>query len=265
MLGAGGGSDVLLALYHDANSVDAVELNPQMTELVEETYAEFAGLVYDDPRVTVHTREARGFVARSNAQYDLVHIGLLDSFGASGAGVQSLNESYIYTVEAINDYLRITAPGGMLAITRWLKLPPRDSLKLVATTIDALRSMGVSDPGKQLALIRSWNTSTLLVKNGAFTAEDISSIRDFARSRSFDTAWFPGIQAERRESLQSSRSRRIFSKARRRCLVTTPLTISSVTSSTSSPQPTTGRTISTFSNGQRFPKYSLCASSAAPA
>ena len=34
VLGAGGGSDVLLALYHGANRVDAVELNPQMTKLV---------------------------------------------------------------------------------------------------------------------------------------------------------------------------------------------------------------------------------------
>jgi len=195
VLGAGGGGDVLLALYHGANSVDAVELNPQMTELVGDTYAEFAGFVYDDPRVAVHTREARGFVAQSNAQYDLIQIGLLDSFGASGAGVQSLNESYIYTVEAINDYLRITAPGGVLAITRWLKLPPRDSLKLVATAIDALRLIGVSDPGKQIALIRSWNTSTMVVKNGALSVEDVASIREFARSRSFDTAWFPGIQA----------------------------------------------------------------------
>ncbi|NND47686.1 MAG: SAM-dependent methyltransferase [Woeseiaceae bacterium] len=195
VLGAGGGGDVLLALYHGAKSVDAVELNPQMIELVRQTYAEFAGFVYDDPHVTVHTREARGFVAQSNAQYDLVHIGLLDSFGASGAGVQSLNESYIYTVEAISDYLRITAPGGVLAITRWLKLPPRDSLKLVATVIDALKLTGISDPGKQLALIRSWNTSTLLVKNGAFTTEDVDSMREFARSRSFDTAWFPGIRA----------------------------------------------------------------------
>ena len=195
VLGAGGGGDVMLALYHGAKSVDAVELNPQMTELVADTYAEFAGFVYDDPRVTLHTKEARGFVAQSSAQYDLVHIGLLDSFAASGAGVQSLNESYIYTVEAIDDYLSILAPGGLLAITRWLKLPPRDSLKLVATAIDALKLTGVSDPGKQLALIRSWNTSTLLVKNGAFTVEDVASIREFARSRSFDTAWFPGIQA----------------------------------------------------------------------
>jgi hypothetical protein len=55
--------------------------------------------------------------------------------------------------------------------------------------------MGVSDPEQQLAVIRSWNTSTLLVKNGAFTPDDATSIKDFARARSFDTAWFPGIEA----------------------------------------------------------------------
>ena len=195
VLGAGGGSDVLLALYHGAKTIDAVELNPQMTELVRDTYAEFAGFVYSEPRVTVHTKEARGFVAQSDAHYDLIHIGLLDSFGASGAGVQSLNESYIYTVEAISEYLEHTTPGGMLAITRWLEYPPRDSLKLTATAVNALRINGVDEPGNQLAMIRSWNTSTLLIRNGAFMPDDIASIKEFARSRSFDTAWFMGIQA----------------------------------------------------------------------
>ncbi|MGI9237164.1 MAG: SAM-dependent methyltransferase [Woeseiaceae bacterium] len=195
VLGAGGGGDVLLALYHGANHVDAVELNPQMTQLVRETHADLAGLVYDDPRVTVHTSEARGFVARSDTRYDLIHIGLLDSFGASGAGVHAQSESYIYTVEAIHGYLEQTTTGGMVAITRWLKLPPRDSLKLVATAIDALRMIGVSEPGQRLAVIRNWNTSTLIIKNDILTPDDIESLRNFAQSRSFDTAWFPGIQA----------------------------------------------------------------------
>ena len=195
VLGAGGGSDVLLALYHGAKSIHGVELNPQMTELVGDTYAEFAGFIYNDPRVTLHTKEARGFVAQSDTRYDLIHIGLLDSFGASGAGVQSLNESYIYTVEAIREYLAHTTAGGMVAITRWLKHPPRDSLKLIATAAKALASRGVDAPGDQIAVIRSWNTSTLLIKNGAFTPDDIVSVKAFAGSRSFDTAWFKGIQA----------------------------------------------------------------------
>jgi hypothetical protein len=124
ILGAGTGADVLMALYHGAEKIDAVELNPQVSELVTDTYAEFAGHLYDDERVTVHIEEARGFVVRSKEQYDLIQVALLDSFSASGSGVQALNESYLYTVEAIRKYLEHTATGGLLAITRWLKLPP---------------------------------------------------------------------------------------------------------------------------------------------
>lgn len=200
VLGAGGGTDVLLALYHGASRVDAVELNPQISSLVQETYADFAGHLYDDERVTLHTGEARGFVARSTDRYDLIHIGLLDSFAASGSGVQALNESYLYTIEAVQQYLRHTTPGGMLSITRWLNLPPRDSLKLVATVIEALRREGVPHPERQFAVIRSWNTSTLLVKNGEFSLPEIDALREFARSHSFDTAFhtsMPAIEANR--------------------------------------------------------------------
>ena len=185
----------MLALYNGAAQIDAVELNPQMTRLVKTTYADFAGHLYDDDRISVHAREARGFVAQSKDQYDLIHIGLLDSFAASGSGVQALNESYLYTAEAIEEYLQHTAPGGILAITRWLKLPPRDSLKLVATVIEALQASGVADPGQQIVLIRSWNTATLLAKNEPFSKADIKAIREFARSHSFDTSWYPSMPA----------------------------------------------------------------------
>jgi hypothetical protein len=195
ILGAGTGNDVLLSLYHDASRVDAVELNPQMSALVAQSYADFAGDVYGDPRVTVYTDEARGFVARNSDKYDLIQIGLLDSFGASGAGVQALNESYIYTVEALREYLADLEPGGLLAITRWIKMPPRDSVKLLATAIEALRQSGVNEPGRRIAMIRSWNTSTLLVRNGDFAPAEIERIRAFAGSRSFDTAYYPGMRA----------------------------------------------------------------------
>jgi hypothetical protein len=105
ILGAGAGSDVLLALYRDASRIDAVELNPGMTEMAGGRFRDFAGPVFDDPRVATHIGEARGFMAASAERYDLVQIGLLDSFGASGAGIQALNENYLYTVEAIGAYL----------------------------------------------------------------------------------------------------------------------------------------------------------------
>ncbi len=195
VLGAGAGTDVLLALRNGASHVAAVELNPQMTQLVRETYADFSGRLYDDSRVSVHTREARGFVMQTGRHYDLIQIGLLDSFGASGAGVQALNESYLYTVEGLQAYMDKLEPGGILSITRWLKLPPRDGLKLFATAVEALSGSGTEAPEQRLAMIRSWNTSTLLAKNGEFSAADIARIREFAYTRSFDTAYFPGIVA----------------------------------------------------------------------
>jgi len=193
ILGAGAGSDVLLALLQGASHVDAVELNPQMIAMTRERFADFAGPVFDNDRVEVHIGEARGFVARSTDRYDLVQIALLDSFGVSGSGVQALNESYLYTVEAIRSYLEHLEPGGLLTITRWLRVPPRDSLKLAATVIEAMRDQGVTMPDARIAMIRSWNTMTLLARNGAFTRGEISRLKAFAQSRYFDTAWYPSM------------------------------------------------------------------------
>ncbi len=155
IIGAGGGADALLALYHHAARIDAVELNPQSVRLV-----------------------------------------LLDSFAATAAGTLSLSESYIYTVEAFQEYLRQLRPGGFVAITRWLKLPPRDSLKLFATALAAFERMGVAEAGRRLALIRTWSTTTLLVKNGPLSPADIARIRAFADERSFDLAYYPGMRRE---------------------------------------------------------------------
>jgi len=195
VLGAGAGSDVLLALHNGAASVDAVELNAQMVALVREDFADYAGRVYDNERVSVHIGEARGFVSRVAERFDLVQIALMDSLSVSGSGAQALSESYLYTVEAVQRYLDCLEPDGLLAITRWLKVPPRDSLKLAATVIEAMHRSGVADPGRRLVVIRSFNTVTLLAKNGEFDGPDVAALRDFTHRHSFDTAWYPGMPA----------------------------------------------------------------------
>ena len=196
VLGAGGGAQVLLALYHGAQRIDAVELNPQLAQLVRGRYADFAGHLYERPEVRVRIGEARGFVGASEDRYDLIQIPLLDAFAAAAAGTVSLNASFVYTIEAFDTYLDHLEAGGYLAITRWLKLPPRDAAKLFLTALRALEQRGVAAPARQLALLRSWETTTLLVKNGPLTPEDIQRIRAFADERSFDLAWYPGMRAD---------------------------------------------------------------------
>ena len=203
VLGAGGGSDVLLALYHGAAAVDAVELNPQLVDQVRDTHSDFTGRLYGRDDVSVHVGEARAFVEAATRQWDLIQVALLDSFTAAASGVMAFSESPLYTVEALRAYRRRLAPGGILAITRWLRAPPRGSLKLVATAMAALEAEGVAKPGDSLAAVRGWNTMTLLIRNGRFQEEDVATIRAFAASRAFDPVWYPGM--EREEANQRNR------------------------------------------------------------
>ena len=193
ILGVGGGGDVLQALYNDVETIDAVELNPQVVELVRHQYADYAGNLYNKKNVRLYIDEARGFVKTHEQKYDLIQLALMDSFGASSAGLYALNESYLYTIEAFSDYLARLSPGGYLAITRWIKMPPRDILKIFATAVAALEANGVKDVGTRLLLVRSWQTGTLVIKNGAIEPSEINQMRKFCEARGFDVAYFPGI------------------------------------------------------------------------
>jgi len=193
ILGAGGGMDVLMALYHQAENIDAVEINPQVVDLVRRMHADFAGHIYQKDKVMVHLTEARGFVTKGRKNYDLIQVSLLDSFSSSISGAGALNASYLYTVEALQEYFHRLKPGGFLAITRWVKVPPRDALRLFGTAITACQKLGMDDPGQQLAMIRSWKTATLLLKKGVFSKAEVSAIKSFCHERSFDTVYYPGI------------------------------------------------------------------------
>ena len=205
VLGAGGGTQVLQALERRARRVTAVELNPQVVELIRGPFADYAGHLYDRPEVTVYSAEARSFVAGSDQRYDLIQVALLDAFG--GAGLHALNESYLYTVEALGEYLAHLKPGGMLAFTRWLRVPPRDGLKLFATAVSALEEVGVTEPGRRLVMIRGWKTTTLVIRNSPFKAQQIAALKNFTRERGFDLVWYPGIEpdeANRRHLLEGA-------------------------------------------------------------
>ncbi|HWP46249.1 MAG TPA: hypothetical protein VNM22_03720 [Candidatus Limnocylindrales bacterium] len=193
ILGAGGGTDVLTALYHQSGQIHAVELNRQIVDLVNGPFKDFTRGIYTLPQVQVKIAEARSYVESTSDAYDLIQVTLLDAFSASSAGVYALNESYIYTVEAFKKYLERLTPNGILSITRWIKLPPRDNLKVFATAVQALEEIGTPEIPRHLILIRSWATATLLVSLLPFSGEEIARVKEFCRTRLFDTVYFPGI------------------------------------------------------------------------
>ena len=193
VLGAGGGAEVLRALRHGAGAVDAVELNPDVLDIVRGVLAGAPGGQWEGDGVQTHVADARSFAARSSEQWDLIQIALVDSFSAAAAGVHALDESLLYTEEAFETFLDRLAPGGVLAVTRWLKLPPRDSLRLFWTARRALEARGVADPASHLVMIRGWKTTTLVIGARPFGVNAIAGLRRFAEDYAFDLVWHPGI------------------------------------------------------------------------
>lgn len=196
VLGAGGGQDVLQALTLGARTVEAVELDPQRLRLVRDTFDGYAGHLYRDPRVRTTVAEPRAYARASTTRYDLVVIGSGESFAGGGAGVQAASEQYALTVQALRDYLDLLTPGGLLVITRYSKQPPRDELKLWATAIAAVRASGRGDPQRRIVAIRSWDASTLLIKKGRFSVDEIAQVHDFAEANSFDPVHTPGLRVQ---------------------------------------------------------------------
>ncbi|MBE9521283.1 MAG: SAM-dependent methyltransferase, partial [Proteobacteria bacterium] len=195
ILGAGTGTDILQAQYFDVADIEAVELNPQIIDLVQERRG-FSGGLFSHENVSVYIGEARGYVSQTKKKYDLIQLATPGSYSGSAAGLYSLNENYMYTREALAEYLGHLTPTGFLSINGWVRLPPRGTLKITATIIETLKQVGIKDPSKHLLLIRGWQSSTLLIKRSALSKEEIGSVKEFCRDRSFDVAYYPGMQKQ---------------------------------------------------------------------
>ncbi len=196
LVGAGGGGEVLGALRHGAAGVEVVERDPGRLALVLEDFREFAGDLYRRPGVRLRAADPRGFFAGTGERFDLIQVAYVDSSPGGAAGVYALKESYLYTVESFRTLYGRLAEGGLLAVTRWIELPPRDGLKLFATAVAALEAEGVARPEESLVLVRSWDSLILLVKRGTFSGGEIAAMRRFCEARYFDFGYYPGMAAE---------------------------------------------------------------------
>jgi spermidine synthase len=184
-----GGMDLSAALRHGAD-VTAVELHPALARLVGTPVAST-----DSPRLRWVFGDARAYVARTPVRFDLIAVGPTGGLGGVAAGVQSLNEDFLRTAEAVETYLSRLTDDGVLAVTTWLALPPRGEVRAVLTAAEALRRRAPAAVAEGLVVLRSWGTATVLIKPSGFTEGDIKRLEAWAESRWFDVDWRPGLAA----------------------------------------------------------------------
>lgn len=197
VVGVGGGKDILAGLALGAEKVTGVELNPLMIEVVQEVFGEFSGRPYDDPRAEIVVGEARNYVASHDDLYDIIKISVTDTWAASAGGAYALTESYLYTHEALDDFLDHLEPDGFVTITRWY---PQETLRLVALAVETLRARGVEDPAKRMFMVRNRGvTLTLIIKNGEFTPGEEEILLEGAKKAKHGVIFAPTAEFKRRK------------------------------------------------------------------
>jgi len=173
VIGPGGGLDVASARYFGHRQVTGVEVNPIILYVVQERFRAFAGDLYGQEGVQAVHDDGRSIVRRSQEQFDVIQLSMVDTLAATGAGWLALTENTLYTVEAFEDYLRHLTEEGIVSVQRWF-FPdaPRETLRVVSLGREALRRQGSQAPDLHFLV---WRIRIALMAEGApqFTGQVI--------------------------------------------------------------------------------------------
>lgn len=187
-----GGTQVALALAHDAATVAASEANATVQHVLTTVFGEYTDHLYRDPRVTVRIEGGRTALSRAGEPFDLVVLPLTRPFAPLTAGTYALSEDYVYTIEGLSAALLRLDTRGLLVMTRWVQEPPAEMLRAAALLIEALARQGVAQPGEHLFVYRTWSTVTLLASPTPLAAAEVAALKARCNTLGWDVLHAPG-------------------------------------------------------------------------
>lgn len=184
---AGGGAAIPCALASGAAAVSVVHSHPAVAAMLKDHY----GL----PTTAAAHRE---YLASSRERFSIIH---LENWGASLTGSDALQQDYDFTVDAFGAYLDHLTDDGVLIMSRRLLLPPSDALRLWASAFEGLRNQGVAEPRRHIAMLRNWDTITLIVSASPLgaasgAAPNGNPLMDWAREMNFDAVYLSDMTPE---------------------------------------------------------------------
>jgi hypothetical protein len=195
IIGPGGGVDVQRAVGNGSPSVTGIEINPIIAnDIMRGRFADYTYHLYEIPEVNIHVSDGRSFIRDSREQYDVVQMTLVDTWASTAAGAFALSENNLYTVEAFREYFEHLEPDGMIAITRWEFVQPREALRVVSQAMEALRQLGVEDSREHFIVVSDGPLDVdgrpvlVLAKKSPFTDEEQLAVLHHIRGATVDDA-----------------------------------------------------------------------------
>ena len=195
IIGPGGGRDILLAKMAGFRKITAVEVNPEVARFVKE-HADFNGKIFDQADVSLHVEEGRSFLRADSHKYDLLMFSLPVTNTSQGLGSYALTENYLYTTEAIAEYLNhLSAEGSLVFITH----NDLELLRLLTMTLDSFQSRGIAtaDAMQHLYVVGSVDYPALVVSNQRIPEIESKQILTAALNLTWlvpNSSFFPGVK-----------------------------------------------------------------------
>lgn len=168
VLAAGAGPEVAVAQAYGHRDITAIDLAPQMFELVRSAFP--GKTPYDRPHVRTLAIDARAAIRLSGRPYGIIQV--LQANFLSGAGVlnQAWSPQLLYTREAIGEYLDHLEPDGTLSMASFA------TEELLPTAIAALEAAHVENPSACARVAGGAGGAVMLVRKQPFTDADLATI-----------------------------------------------------------------------------------------
>ncbi len=205
VIAAGAGREMIEAYNHSKGRADitGVELNPLIVDKARTIPGYDLDSFFKLPTIHMVNQEGRSYIESSNKKFDSIILAWSGATGMHYLGISSYTPQYLFTVEAIEGYLRHLKDGGTFVLVDCNKI------KVLAMTRAAFEKLGIRDITRKVIMVGDINMITsgyykerigavydkicLVLKNSDFTKEDVEGIGRTLRRMEQDFIYNPYI------------------------------------------------------------------------
>jgi predicted membrane-bound spermidine synthase len=177
IIGSAGGYEVLCALTHKFRTIYAVEMDPVICHIISNTkYSDYIGKIFRRKGVHLIADEGRSVLKRmKDSKFDVIQMVNSHPTDTLLSGGLSVAETYIYTVESMQDFWHHLHDEGFLSIVHVF------GERLFTTAFEALRELGIEEPEKKFFIIQAkTGFNYFFMKRGNIDEEDTATLTKFA-------------------------------------------------------------------------------------
>jgi spermidine synthase len=117
IIGPGGGRQIPLALATKPKEIVAIELIPDVIDVLKNKFPEKNLYAYTDPRVTTVTMDGKKYFEQTDKKFDLILIPHTEGGAVFARTIFEPSET-LYTIETLKSYVDHLNEGGILAINK---------------------------------------------------------------------------------------------------------------------------------------------------